>query len=269
MGYRDEPEFESGQIVVHKERCWKPLALAMWMNENSDFWYQHIHGDKDTFHLAWRKLGVEYAMPSHPIHPLYIEGRLDGVMCQHDFGGRRIFQHRNFGKWTMNGECGNGVGFLRYTSDLIVPEFTHERECFACLNRLRAAWGEHACARYCDEQATADEAPWPGNFADGSGSIAASGTIAGRWVSGSTARCAGRGRLRADMALERIGGQPCVALHGKDGLTCILLPEGPGRWRGNWLVHERTPVQLITAGVRFETLGLDPHGRSLCDEHGN
>src|SRR5665213_1820341 len=31
VAYRDEPEFESGQIVLNKRRCWAPLALAMWM----------------------------------------------------------------------------------------------------------------------------------------------------------------------------------------------------------------------------------------------
>jgi hypothetical protein len=80
--YRDEPEFESGQIVVDKERCWKPMLLTMWMNEYSDFWYRHIHGDKETFHMAWRKLNQRYSMPERGIH------RLPGTMCQHDFGGK-------------------------------------------------------------------------------------------------------------------------------------------------------------------------------------
>lgn len=60
--YRDEPEFESGEIVVDKARCWKPLALTMWMNEFGDFFYRHMHGDKETFHMAWRKLRHPYAM---------------------------------------------------------------------------------------------------------------------------------------------------------------------------------------------------------------
>jgi len=43
--YRDEPAFESGQIVVDNRRCWAALQLAMHMNEYSDFYYQHINGD--------------------------------------------------------------------------------------------------------------------------------------------------------------------------------------------------------------------------------
>jgi len=47
--YRDEPEFESGQIVVDKARCWQALNLAMHYNEHSDFYYQHVYGDKGRF----------------------------------------------------------------------------------------------------------------------------------------------------------------------------------------------------------------------------
>src|SRR5713101_3364137 len=75
------PEFESGQIVVDKKRCWKALRLALWFNENSDFYYQHLHGDKETYHVAFRKLKKTYSLVPQPIHTL------DGTMCQHDFQG--------------------------------------------------------------------------------------------------------------------------------------------------------------------------------------
>ena len=126
VAYRDEPEFESGQIVLNKRRCWDPLALAMWMNEHSDFWYDHIHGDKDTFHLAWRKLDVPYAMPSRGVE------LLDGVMCQHDFSGRRIFQHRNMAKWTL-------------TNNRHINGFLLEDECLSMLDDLRRRWDPMRC----------------------------------------------------------------------------------------------------------------------------
>ena len=58
----NELEFETGQILVDKSRCWRALCLALWMNENSDFFYQYLHGDKETFHLAFRKLKEPYAL---------------------------------------------------------------------------------------------------------------------------------------------------------------------------------------------------------------
>src|SRR5262249_47612214 len=66
--YRDEPEFESGQMVLDKERCWRALQLTKWYNDYSDYFYNYVHGDKETFHMAWRKLGQDYAMPSRGIH---------------------------------------------------------------------------------------------------------------------------------------------------------------------------------------------------------
>src|SRR5258706_2693306 len=120
--YRDEPEFETGQIVIDKEACWRPLKLTMWMNEHSDFWYHHIHGDKETFHMCWRKLHANYAMPQREIESL------DGTMCQHDFSGRRIFQHRNGAKWIVDGENRSIDGFI------------HERQCLEHLAELRRLW---------------------------------------------------------------------------------------------------------------------------------
>jgi len=82
---RDVPGFESGQIVIDKQKCWEPLLLAMWYNEYSDFYYRHIHGDKETYHMAFRKLGRPYSMIPWPIKSLA------GTMCQHDFNGNSIF----------------------------------------------------------------------------------------------------------------------------------------------------------------------------------
>ncbi len=124
--YRDEPGFESGQILLDKRRSWTPLMLVMHMNERSDFYYQHILGDKETFHMAWRRCGAEYAMPPHAIKPL------PGTMCQHDFAGSVIFQHRNMVKWTLTG-------------NVRVPGFQLEDLCLELVARLRNQWpGESA-----------------------------------------------------------------------------------------------------------------------------
>jgi hypothetical protein len=120
--YRDEPDVESGQVLVDKGACWGPLRLTLWMNEHSDFWYRHVYGDKETFRFAWHKLRVEYAMPSRGMD------RLPDAMCQHDFEGRRIFQHRNRAKWTLRGPQAR------------VPGFLFEEDCLRHLEALREQW---------------------------------------------------------------------------------------------------------------------------------
>jgi hypothetical protein len=115
-------EFESGQIVVHKKRCWRALRLALWFNEHSDFYYGFVHGDKETFHLAFRKLKQRFVLVPIPIHPLR------GTMCQHDFSGRRIFQHRNMRKWNLRGP------------NATIDGFRLDAECRAYLAQLRRIW---------------------------------------------------------------------------------------------------------------------------------
>jgi hypothetical protein len=122
LRFRDEPAFESGQIVISKRRHWRPLALAMHMNEHSDFYYRYVHGDKETFHLAFRLLDADYAMVPTPVHRLR-----GGVFCQHDTAGRRMFQHR-LAKWERR--------------DLHIEGFEREQECFDLLRRFDEAYGE-------------------------------------------------------------------------------------------------------------------------------
>ena len=103
-------------------RCWRALRLCLWFNENSDFYYQYLHGDKETFHLAFRKLNQPFSLVDQPIHSLA------GTMCQHDFEGHRLFQHRNTDKWNL---------FLRNQS---VDDFWFEEECRGYLAQLQQIW---------------------------------------------------------------------------------------------------------------------------------
>lgn len=120
--FRDEPEFESGQLVIDKQRCWKAMTLAMWINEYSDFYYRYVYGDKETFHLAFHKSGAPYSMPDRRVVGI------TGTMLQYDFDGRLVFQHRNTRKWDFFGE------------NPIIHDFHWEAECRLFLESLREQW---------------------------------------------------------------------------------------------------------------------------------
>jgi hypothetical protein len=122
LPFRDEPAFESGQIAICKRQHWRPLAVAMHMNEHSDFYYRHVHGDKETFHLAFRLLDAAYAMIATPVHRLR-----GGTFCQHDLAGQRLFQHR-LAKWQRR--------------DVHIEGFEREAECFELLSRFDEAWSD-------------------------------------------------------------------------------------------------------------------------------
>ena len=127
-----EPEFESGQMVFDKSRCWRALSLAMWFNEHSDFYHQYVYGDKETFHLAFRKMRKPYSLIRKPIHTI------QDTMCQHDFSGRRIFQHRNTDKWDFHLE------------NKRVKDFWFEGECRGFLDQLRRVWDGNVNSPNCD-----------------------------------------------------------------------------------------------------------------------
>ncbi len=233
LSCRDEPEFESGQIVLHKRTCWKALQLTMHFNEHSDFYYKHIHGDKETFHLAWRMLDQAFSMPPHGIH------RLRNTMCQHDFDGRRIFQHRNLAKWSLDDR-----------KNQTITGFRHEPLCRMYLTLLREMWKceihkwrrprtdrekEQAAEiiatrsfRYCRIGHDDREIELLDDYKVGTGR----GGCEEEWT------------VRTDEH-----GREALEIHGGGALTARLHRSGD-LWAGAWVVHERMPVRLVPLGGR-------------------
>ena len=119
--YRDEPEFESGQLLINKPQCWRPLQLTMHLNEHSDFYYAFFYGDKDTFHLAWRRSQQAYAL-APPCKPMKFG------LFQHDFKKNILFQHRSEAKWRLQ------------DTNPFIPEFLHDAKCRQFLAALKNQW---------------------------------------------------------------------------------------------------------------------------------
>lgn len=126
--YRDEPAIESGQFAIDKTRHYKALWLADWLNDRSDYVYSHIYGDKDTFHLAWRKLGVDYCLPNQL-------PRWESVGFTHkDFQGNIVFIHRIGDKFKWFGSVDGKPIEKNYTSrqmeeQKFIVTLPYEREC--------------------------------------------------------------------------------------------------------------------------------------------
>jgi hypothetical protein len=118
--YRDEWEQESGQLLINKRRSWSTLNLCNWYNSHSDLVYQFLYGDKDTFRLAWHRVGTSFAMP--PRIPW-----ASVVLRQGDFDGNLLFQHRHGDKWSFAG-------------NRKVAGFRHQEECAALVQELLERW---------------------------------------------------------------------------------------------------------------------------------
>lgn len=84
--------------------------------------YRLVHGDKDLYYVAWRKLNHPYSIAGNKSE---LAGRAESkiIFYQHDFDGRRIFQHCHHPKWS----------FAPWTP---VPGFLFEKECTSFVNEL-------------------------------------------------------------------------------------------------------------------------------------
>lgn len=102
----DEFEQESGQILIDKQRCWKPLNLALYFNICKEVYHKLLFGDKDTFRFAWRALDYRFYMIETEVACCgrFVGDRFVGnTMIQHDLHGNSLFLHRNLQKWdTLN-----------------------------------------------------------------------------------------------------------------------------------------------------------------------
>jgi len=118
-------EFESGQIVLDKRRCWQALLTVCLANSDAsqfrDFCFGHTMGDKDTFRLAFEFAGQPYHLVSSPSlrlgnRFLFIPLPLTGIrikiqhdlgsfyatgMVEHDLAGNPLFAHKTVCEWDV------------------------------------------------------------------------------------------------------------------------------------------------------------------------
>lgn len=118
-------EFESGQIVLDKRRCWKALLTVCLANSDTshfrDYCYRHTNGDKDTFRLAFQFAEQSYHLVTRPSVPVgslfhlipilnsgftikipYKSGSFYATgMLQFDFQGCPLFLHKTVMEWDI------------------------------------------------------------------------------------------------------------------------------------------------------------------------
>lgn len=230
--YRLEPEMEAGQLFIDKRRCWHPLALALHMNEHSDFYYAHFYGDKDTFRLAWHRAGRAFARVPHPVGNL---GSSD-VIVQHDFEGRVLFQHRNGDKWSVTREPRR------------VPGFLGEDSCRALLSELKARW-RPPVRRLPSEFTEAERAAYEEVCATRSFEYQLEG-IGARLLELRPDFNVGHGGALMEVAWmveEDKDGEAVLSIHNAHAPTCFLRRAPSGAWEGRWRVYDRMRVRLAPA----------------------
>lgn len=228
LTYRDEIDFESGQFVIDKKKCWKELLLTMWMNEYSDYFYKFVFGDKSTFHLAWARLNTNWAMPQRGA------GGNQGSLFQHDFEGNILFQHCTRNKPSLSGYPSNG--------HLLKPSEYEQH-----LEDLRNRWDGKLWVNL-------DPNEWEKDLLS---------KVTGRvfryvreGLDERPMRLLEDGRIGRGLAKLEVGWQvfqpnpdqdPVMIISDLDGCPTAKLTLKGDVWEGKWLQHEQCPCKLIPA----------------------
>ena len=124
---------ESGQLLIDKVRCRRELHLTLHYNARADYIYRLLWGDKDTFLMAWRRLGRDYGM-------MWPSSDFDThTILQFDDHGEPLFLHRCRDKWRLG-----PVTFVSSPQHFAVnhrnPRLPHEDFCFQVLEDLARTW---------------------------------------------------------------------------------------------------------------------------------
>jgi hypothetical protein len=245
VAFRDQASIESGQVLIDKARCWRALALANWMNQRSEFFYQYLHGDKDTFLFAWLMLGAPYHLIGH------LPRRLPSTLCQRAPDGSVLFQHRNEKKWLLVGVNPR------------IDGFRHEEECFALLDELRRKWDGRVF----------NPPGRPEAALDAERLLIAQRRFRLTRVSDSTqpVELLADHRIRAEPAscgfywyIEVSGDELRLAFEGNGRQTCRLEPSDSGIWRGTQLVEPGLAIELEPVTSEQIANGVDhPSDRAI------
>jgi hypothetical protein len=234
VAFQKTPSFESGQLVIDKERCWKALELTLYMNAHSDSFYDHLYGDKDTFFIAWLMLDQVYGITPH--RPKMI----NFTLCQRDMDGNVIFQHRNSSKWILSGQNHKVEGFEL------------ESECLQYVSELRDLWNgeifhpplQSAVALAAEIQLCAEGLHEFKTMSVGTADI--------EFLS---ANRVGRGRNSDRKLWCVVDGEAGLELQlfGDRGLTSALQPTEAGRWSGEEVFGEKASVELRPLDLKVAT----------------
>lgn len=226
-----EPALESGQFMVDKTRCEREFSLARWYADHSDFTFTHVYGDKETFHLAWRKLRSEYATCRRP--PGWNEHTI--VQWDVEQQGKVLFQHRVQDKWRLSG------------TNRFIESLANESESFQLVRELQTLWSGVSWE---------NPAPSPTELA----MVAA--LVGTRWwyervgfdrrilrfgtssrISEGSAECEERWWIN-EVPKDGGGTEMILTISRIDRPTCHLRADGSGGWIGRWIRNEQMPIKL-------------------------
>ena len=111
-------ETESGQILINTRRCRAGLDAMREINLRWEEIYAKVHGDKDTWHFAWKKAGLTWEWGSSNIG-IILDDHGHGRAIIQKWGDQPVFHHRCHAKFSVTGDVWHQAGLpLRWLEHL-------------------------------------------------------------------------------------------------------------------------------------------------------
>lgn len=220
----DYRPWETGQLLVDTNRCWKALEIAKVLSDYSDFFYPpndtnmnwHSFGDTATFPFGFWMTGTEYRMPDRDCE-MFGDPR-GGGLNQYDMQGRLAWQHRCRPKFKIRITGQNPV------SGLALPDLFNES-----IEVLKAKWRPYI---------------WDWRDQDADELAAASHHVGGKFCTGlpgvrenkitllPDGKVSGGNQLR--WRLANVDGERRMIIAGPQNAHAILKP-----YENGWIDYER------------------------------
>lgn len=222
-------ELDLGQMMMNKEMCWDVLNLGLWYSRYSEFFYPIVGGLQGILQLAFLNARQEFCFPST------VAVELTSTLCHHDFAGNRLFQHRKGAKWEFYGENPRIEGFIC------------EQNCFDLLSELKAKWAGKGRSVPFDLSGKSSQVKKMA-------SIISTGLFEYRRIgygdrnitflpNGNIGVGSAACELFWDIYQE--AEDVCLEIASEEEKTCVLRRRSNGIWYGQWLHHEKMPVELV------------------------
>lgn len=144
----DAEPFESGQLLLDKNKCWLQFALVKYYSDNCEIYY-NFGGDKEVFKMAWQRIALKNGIqpmainyqsdpnvpygfiPYGPFHKglvnAYKKWGGGSVMVQRARDGSELFNHRNLAKFKIDDNT--------FMSDIQNESYYHDH-----INSLKVAY---------------------------------------------------------------------------------------------------------------------------------
>jgi hypothetical protein len=132
---RRRGSIESGQFVVNKRLCWKPLNLTWFYNDHSEYYYRYGYGDKHTFEVAWTRCAQPFVMWEPKAHWTEVAYLHRGPDLQ------PLFVHRCSDKFRFANHAYNTMQFNLFP--FFYASLPLERECWRWMSELARLTGYH------------------------------------------------------------------------------------------------------------------------------